>query len=205
MCRAMAHRLIGVLEDDMRTAFVAIAVGVVMAIGVTPAAAQQRVPDAGMWAVGASAGASGPADASLQRGFEGAGNIEGYMTPRVSIRGQVGATSWDVVGRNFSGTITPIFADANLVYNWEGGVVHPYVTGGVGIYHYHGSESATQDRSDTKPGVDVGGGLEYFFTRHTTITGELLYHKVGAFASPLATFNDGSFWRFGVGAKVYMK
>jgi len=187
----------------MRVALMAFALGVVMTVGVRPAAAQRRVPDTGMWAVGGSVGASAPSDASLQRGFEGAGNIEGYVTPRVSIRGQIGAASWDVIGRNFSGSITPLYADGNVVYNWEGGAIHPYVTGGVGIYHYRASESATQDRSDTKPGVNLGGGVEFFFTRHATFTTEVLYHKVGAFASPLATFNDGSFWRVGVGAKLY--
>jgi hypothetical protein len=77
------------------------------------------------------------------------------------------------------------------------------VTGGIGVYHYHASETATQDQSDTKPGLNFGGGAEVFFNRRTTLTGELTYHKVGAFDSPLTTFQDGSFWRFGVGLKTY--
>jgi hypothetical protein len=52
-------------------------------------------------------------------------------------------------------------------------------------------------------GADLGGGIEYFFTRDATITGELLYHKVGGFASPVTTFNDGSFLAFAIGAKKY--
>lgn len=188
----------------MRVALIAFVVGVVATIGARPAAAQQ-VPDTGMWAVGGSVGAAGPSDPSLQHGLEGAGNIEAYLAPRLSIRGQVGVTSWDIVGRNFSGTITPLYADANVVYNWEGGRIHPFVTGGVGVYHYHGSVTGAQDRSDTKPGVNVGGGVEVFLNRSAALTGELQYHKVGAFNSPATTFNDGSFWRFGVGAKVYMR
>jgi opacity protein-like surface antigen len=156
-----------------------------------------------MWGGGGSIGAAGPADDSLQNGLDVSGNLERYLTPRLSIRGQAGLTSWDVQQRGFTGTIMPFYADANLVYNWEGGAVHPYVTGGVGVYHYHASESATQDRSDTKPGFDFGGGVEYFFNRHTTMTGELQYHKVGEIATPLTTFQDGSFWRFGVGLKRY--
>ena len=188
----------------MRVAWIAFAVGVVMTIGVRPAAAQ-RVPDSNTWAVGGSVGASGPRDPSLQRGLDGAGNIETYLTPRVSIRGQVGASSWDITGRNFNGTIKPLYADGNVVYNWEGGIVHPYVTGGVGIYHYHGSITGAQDRSDTKAGVNVGGGVDVFLNRNAAVTGELTYHKVGAFTSPVTTFNDGSFWRFGVGAKLYVR
>ncbi len=194
----------------MRSVLISTATLVAMALVATPALAQQsprsggpRTPTAGMWGVGGSVGAAGPSDASLQNGLDLAGNFERYLTSRVSIRGQIGTTWWDVQGRGFTGTITPFFADANAVYNWEGGAIHPYITGGVGLYHYHASESGTQDRSDTKPGVNVGGGVEFFFDRRTTMTGELTYHKVGAFSSPLATFEDGSFWRFGLGLKRY--
>ena len=90
-----------------------------------------------MWAVGASIDATVPHDASLQNGLEVAGNIEAYLAPRVSIRGQFGATWWDIIGRGFTGTVKPIFFDGNLVYNWEGGVWHPYVTAGLGAYRFH--------------------------------------------------------------------
>lgn len=173
---------------------------------VVPASAQRRpaqVPAAGMWAIGGSVGAAVPADASLDRGLEVAGNIEGYLTPRVSVRGQLGTAWWDIVGRRFTGTVKPVFFDGNLVYNWEGGAWHPYVTGGVGMYRYRSTESGAPDGSDTKAGFDVGGGIEYFFTRRATLTGEALYHKVGAFSTPLAVFNDGSFWSFSIGAKAY--
>jgi opacity protein-like surface antigen len=192
----------------MRSLLIVTAIGGAIVLLASPAAAQRRVaqartPTEGMWAAGGSIGAAGPSDASLQNGFDVAGNIEKYLTSRFSIRGQLGVTSWDIQGRGFGGSITPFFADANAVYNWEGGIVHPYVTGGVGLYHYHASETATQDRSDTKPGLDFGGGAEVFFNRRTTMTGELTYHKVGAFDSPLATFQDGSFWRVAVGLKRY--
>ncbi|HUC74730.1 MAG TPA: outer membrane beta-barrel protein [Vicinamibacterales bacterium] len=179
-------------------------VGLLLLATSASVAAQSRVPDAGMWGFGGSIGANGPADASLQTSLDLTGNIERYLTPRVSIRGQVGAAWWDITGRTFTGTVTPVFFDGNLVYNWEGGAVHPYVTGGVGVYHFHASEAALGG-SDTKPGVDLGGGIEFFFHRHATMTGELTYHKIGAFNSPLTTFNDGSFWRFGIGAKVYTR
>lgn len=187
-----------------------------IAIGSSPASAQRRnapprrtvavqpVPATGMWAVGGSIGASAPADAALQNGIDFAGNIERYLTPRVSVRGQIGVSRWDIQGHSFPGRIVPFFADANAVYNWEGGAIHPFVTAGVGLYRFHASEPSLRgDDSDTKPGVNLGGGLEYFLDRHTTMGGELLYHKVGAFDSPLAAFGDGSFWRFGFGVKRY--
>lgn len=172
-------------------------------LSATPALAQRRVPDAGMLAVGGSIGASVPRDASLQNGLDVAGTIEGYLTPRVSVRGQIGAAWWDITGRNFTGTVKPLYFDGNLVYNWEGGVWHPYVTAGVGAYRFHSDINPSLEGSDTKVGVNLGGGIEYFFTRHATITGELLYHKVDSFSSPVTIFNDGSFWSFAMGAKKY--
>jgi opacity protein-like surface antigen len=188
----------------MRVDLIALAISGAVALGVNPAFAQQA-PITGRWAVGGSIGAAGPSDPSLQRGVDGAGNIETYLTPRVSIRGQVGYTSWDIVGRHFSGSIAPLYATGNLVYTFGGGILHPYVTGGVGVYHYHGSETGTPDGSDTKAGLNVGGGVEIFFSRSAAFTSELAYHRVGAFNSPVATFNDGSFWRFGAGAKFYLR
>jgi opacity protein-like surface antigen len=195
---------------QMRRMLIGTAIGVILALGAGPAAAQSRsrtvqprTPTEGMWGLGGSIGAAGPSDASLQNGLDLTGNLERYLTSRVSVRGQVGASWWDIQGHNFTGTITPFFADANVVYNWEGGAIHPYVTGGIGVYHFHASETGTQDRSDTEAGINGGGGVEFFFDRRTTLTGELLYHKVGAFSSPLATFQDGSFWRVGFGLKRY--
>jgi hypothetical protein len=166
------------------------------------APAPQRTPAEGMWAVGGSVGVAAPTDASLSNGFDLAGNVEGYLTSRVSVRGQLSGAWWDVVGRGFSGTISPFVFDGNLVYNWEGGKWHPYVTGGVGAYRYGSHIDGGTDGGDTKFGGDFGGGVEYFFTRRSTITGEGLYHAVGAFNSPAATF-DGSFWTFRAGLKHY--
>jgi len=35
------------------------------------------------------------------------------------------------------------------------------------------------------------------------MTGEFLFHKLDGFASPIATFGDGSFWSFAVCGKKY--
>jgi opacity protein-like surface antigen len=170
-----------------------------------PASAQRRarVPAAGSWAVGGSIGGSLPSDPSLDKGLDVAGILEGYLTPRVSVRGQVGASWWDITGRHFTGTVKPLRLDGNLVYNWEGGAWHPYVTGGVGMYRYASAESGAPEASDTKIGVNIGGGIEYFFTRDATVTGEALYHKVDAFNTPLTAFADGSYWTLSLGVKKY--
>ena len=97
----------------------------------------------------------------------------------------------------------PLYFDGNVVYNWERGVWHPYATGGVGAYHFNSDIDPSISGGDTKFGVNLGGGIEYFLTRHATITGEVLYHKVGEFTSPVTTFGDGSFWSFAIGGKKY--
>jgi hypothetical protein len=180
-----------------------------MITGATPASAQgrrraaARVPAANSWAIGGSFGAALPSDPSLDRGLDVAGAIEGYLTSRVSVRGQLGAAWWDITGRHFTGTVKPLYLDGNIVYNWEGGAWHPYVTGGVGMYRYHSAESGAPESTDTKAGLNLGGGIEYFFARDATLTGEALYHKVGAFNTPLTVFNDGSFWSLSIGVKKY--
>jgi hypothetical protein len=161
------------------------------------------MPDAGTWAIGGSLGASLPSDPSLDKGLDVAGSVEGYLTPRVSVRGQLGGAWWDITGRHFTGTVKPLYLDGNLVYNWEGGALHPYITAGVGMYSYRSKESGVADGSDTKAGFNAGGGIEYFFTRDATVTGEALYHKVGAFNTPLTVFTDGSFWSLSIGMKKY--
>src|SRR5260221_9259660 len=86
----------------------------------TQTAAQSRspVPNTGMLAVSGSIGVSPPTDASFQNGVELTGAVEGYLTPRVSIRGQVAGSSWDITGRGFRGSTKPFMMDGNLVYNW---------------------------------------------------------------------------------------
>ena len=177
--------------------------GCLIGIGVTPAAAQRRAPSTGMWAVGGSIGPTTPSEPSLDTGVDLVGNAEYYVTPRVSVRGQLGGARWDVIGRGFTGRVAPVYVDGNVVYNWEGGVIHPYVTGGVGVYRFGSAFGVIPETTDTHVGVNGGGGVEYFVTRRAAATAELLYHKVDAFTSPLIVFNDGSFWSFSAGAKIY--
>lgn len=190
--------------EPMHTKLIGLVVcGCLIGFGVSPAAAQRRTPATGMWAVGGSIGPTTPSDASLNNGVDLVGNAEYYVTPRVSVRGQLGGARWDVIGRGFNGRINPLYLDGNVVYNWEGGVIHPFVTGGLGMYRFGSSLGATPNTTDTHLGLNGGGGVEYFLTRRTAATAELLYHKVDAFTSPLTTFNDGSFWSISFGAKVY--
>ena len=188
----------------MRKRMLAFVLGALF-IGTMPASAQGlgSVPNTGMWAIGGSVGAGAPTDPSLGGGFNLAGNIERYLTPRISIRGLLGGAWNDINNRGFTGTISPVFLDGNVVYNWEGGVWHPYVTGGLGMYRYRSFENLAPSAADTSLGVNAGGGLEYFLNERMTATGELLYHGVGQVKTPLTTFGQGNFWTFTVGVKRY--
>jgi hypothetical protein len=202
---AEAHRVAALHLQPlrpMRPTTTALLGFLIVAVGASPAAAQRRAPAPGMVGVGASFGADIPSDPALDNGIDLAGTLEGYLTSRVSVRAQVGAAWWDIVGQRFTGTVKPIYVNGNIVYNWEGRAIHPYVTAGIGMYRFRSSEDGLEG-ADTKAGFNVGGGLEYFFTPRSTLTGEALYHKVDSFATPRATFADGSFWRIAMGLKTY--
>jgi hypothetical protein len=162
------------------------------------------MPDAGMIGIGAAISPTTATSSDfLGNGIAIAGNVEGYVTPRVSIRGQVGTAWWDIEGLSYAGTLQPLFFLGNVVYNWEAGVVHPYVTGGGGMYRYGFTEAGVSG-SDTEAGIDFGGGVEYFFLPDATLTGELLTHRVGRVPTNRATAGfKGSWWSFTLGVKKY--
>jgi hypothetical protein len=174
-----------------------------------PAAAQRPregrgpVPAPGMGAIGAQITAAMPSEDSWKNGVDVTGSVEGYLSRRVSVRGSVSGAWLDIFGRGFNGTINPVAFNGNVVYNWEGGKWHPYATGGAGLYHYRFSEGITSS-SANKFGVDVGGGAEYFFTRHDTLLGEVLVHSVpGTVTSGLTTYQKPSYWTLSGGYKKY--
>lgn len=177
-----------------------------------PAVAQQRqqarqqarrpVPDKGMAAVGVSVGAALPNEPSFTNGFDLAAQVEGYLTPRVSVRGQFSGAWWDIRDHPYTGSVDPIVLDGNLVYNFEHGVWHPYVTGGVGMYHYRYDEGGTPS-SETKAGFDLGGGAEYFLSRRDTVSGEVLAHIVPGDAHGARAIYKPDYWSIMFGYKRY--
>jgi Outer membrane protein beta-barrel domain len=174
--------------------------------GAGSAAAQdlrRRVPDTGMTGVSFSTGVTIPRDDSLQTGPTLIIKGERYVTPRVSVRGLFGGSWNDITGRGFAGTSTPITMNGNVVYNWEGGKVHPYVTGGVGWYHYRFEEAQIKDTAN-KFGLNFGGGVEWFISRRDSITGEVLYHAItdDEVRAPLTLYKP-SFWTIAGGYKKY--
>jgi opacity protein-like surface antigen len=162
-----------------------------------------RVPETGMTGVSFSTGITIPRDDSLETGPTLIVKGERYVTPRVSVRGLFGGSWNDVTGQGFTGTSRPIMLNGNVVYNWEGGKVHPYVTAGVGWYHYRFEEAQFED-SANKFGLNFGGGVEWFISRRDSLTGEAIYHAItdDEVRSPLMLYKP-SFWTIAGGYKKY--
>jgi hypothetical protein len=170
-----------------------------------PAMAQVErgpVPAPGMVGVGFNMSAAVPRDDTLQTRPQFGISADAYLSRRVSVRGLF-ATAWmDVVRHSFTGTSSPMMFNGSVVYNFEGGKLHPFLTGGAGVYHFRFRNNDLSG-SDTKFGVSFGGGAEWFVTRRDAITGEVTYHAIsGPVVSPM-TSHEPSFWTIAGGYKKY--
>jgi opacity protein-like surface antigen len=103
---------------------------------------------------------------------------EYYVTPRVSVRADFGWSnpSLDAGGLDSLRQL-PLRFDVN--YNWEGGRWHPFVGTGVGVYfmQFRANDETIGD-TETKFGLNTGGGIEYFFNRSVALKGEGRYHAI---------------------------
>ena len=89
------------------------------------------------------------------------GSFEYYTTPRVSWRGLLGVTSFNADSPGNSSVDTTLVT-ANILYNWEGGHVHPYVTGGIGAYDKNASSDLPSKFDETVVGLNGGGGIDWY-------------------------------------------
>jgi len=89
------------------------------------------------------------------------GTFEYYTTPRISWRGALGFTSFTA---DFPGdpTVDSMFLNANFVYNWERGNIHPFATAGIGVYNKNGSNGLPPEFDETVFGINGGGGIDWF-------------------------------------------
>ena len=106
------------------------------------------------------------------------GTFEYYTDPRISWRGLLGVTSIDadIPGVNASVDIT--FINANVLYNWEGGWIHPYVTGGVGLYQKNASSNLPSEFDETVFGANGGGGIDWFLGSRWALKFEGTFHTM---------------------------
>ena len=178
---------------------------ILLATAAATASAQQRVPDRGMFAIGIDFGFAIPHDDLLETGTFTSVSGEYYMTPRVSLKARFGGawfeTDDDDVG--FEEEVSPMHLTGNLVYNWERGKIHPYATAGAGWYRYRFRVNDESAGTDSKFGVSLGGGAEYFLSRSDTILGDVTFHVVSGDAVSSFFVYKSSYWSFSGGYKKY--
>lgn len=142
------------------------------------AAAQARMPHESANGVGADVGIFMPHQDGMSTGPALDGFFEHYLSARDSVRLEAGwANPHSSVDDN--STMRQIDVAGNLIHNWEGGKIHPFVGAGLGVYwlepRFHGDSSGS---TATKFGGSILGGAEYFVTKTFTVKGEARYHIV---------------------------
>lgn len=172
----------------------------VFCLTATPASAQERVPDSGMGAITLSLGGSFPFEEFLDNGWFMAVSGEAYLTPRISIKGQLGGAWHNVNVIGLDDEVAPMHITGSLIHNWERGKWHPYAGAGVGLYRYRFGEN---EEADNKFGVNLGGGIEYFFTRRDVIQGDITFHIVPGEAESRFWDYNAKYWTLSAGYKRY--
>lgn len=138
----------------------------------------QRVPHTDSAAVGGDVGVFIPRDDALKWGPALEGFYEYYFTPRTSVRIGLGwaEPKFDPFDDD---SVRYLRVPVDVVYNWEGGTVHPFVGGGLGIYFLQRKHSGSNvGESETRLGGTLFGGVELFTSDTVSFKLEGRYHVV---------------------------
>ncbi len=159
-------------------------------------AAAQRMPREGGFAVFGGLGVSNPTDEDFDADVGFSGGFDYFVTRNFSLGALGGAWKSDT---DFGDDAKEAYADFTATYNWEGGVLHPFVQGGVGAYFV----DFPFGDSDTEFGGFVGGGLDIFFTRSTAVDLAFRYHVVPDVDVGFSNEVDAKFFEAHAGVKFY--
>ena len=144
----------------------------------SPAAAQRRMPHAGAGGFGAEVGVFMPRDAAMTSGPAIGGFYEHYLTARDSLRL---AAEWQNPHTNVphDSSVRQVRVGGDLIHNWEGGAVHPFVGAGLAAYLLQPRVNGTNAGAGaTKLGGTVLGGAEFFTSNTFSVKGEARYNIV---------------------------
>lgn len=146
-----------------------------------PAQAQRREarnPHQGGSAVLGEVGLFLPTQDGMTMGPAVEGAYEYYLTARNSLRLGVGWANPKVDREHSDGTRQVRFG-GDLIHNWEGGAIHPFVGAGAGSYFLQPIDNGNSfGSSNTRFGARLLGGVEYFTSRSFAIKGEGRYDAV---------------------------
>ena len=142
------------------------------------AAAQGRVPHTESSAVGLDVGSYMSSADQLENAATFDLFYEYYFMPRTSFRvafAHADAEFNDSEVRSLKHQALRL--DVN--YNWEGGSWHPFVGAGFGAYFVQlRNNGETVGDTETKPGFNVGGGVEYFLNNNFALKGEGRWNQI---------------------------
>jgi opacity protein-like surface antigen len=142
------------------------------------AAAQPRQPADEAVALGGAAGVFFPAEDGMDAAPYLEGQFQYQFTPRIGVRFSLGWTDPDF-SREEGDSVRQFRIGGDVLYNWEQGAWHPYVGAGLGTHLLQPKDNGDSlGDGESKFGGAALGGIEYFFTRDATITGEVRYQFV---------------------------
>ena len=153
--------------------------GLVLCLGFpSVAAAQARMPHKDAGAIGGDVGIFLPKEDVLTTGLVLEGFYEYYLSARDSVRIGVGWLNPKFESES-SDSLRQIRLAVDLVHNWEGGAVHPFVGAGIGTYFLQFRDNGENSGdSETKFGGSAFGGVEFFTSNTFSVKGEARYHVV---------------------------
>jgi opacity protein-like surface antigen len=136
------------------------------------------MPHKGAAAVGGEIGAFLPKDDRLTTGLVVEGTYEYYLDARNSVRFGVGWQNPKFQTED-TDSLRQVLIAVDLVHNWEGGAVHPFVGAGIGPYFLQFIDNGNNSGdSQTKLGGTIFGGVEFFTAKTVSVKGEARYHIV---------------------------
>lgn len=162
------------------------------------ALAQRRMPHREANAIGGEVGLFIPRAAGMSTGPSIDGTFEHYINARDSVRFNVGWMQPQDSG-NSDKKMREVRVAGDLVHNWEGGAVHPFVGAGLGVYFLQPRLNGANDGgSATKFGGTLLGGAEFFTSKTVALKAEARYHIV----TDSGTYNPSGL-SLSVGLKSY--
>lgn len=189
-----------------KTRLIKLGVGVIIMLTVVVVSGRQMVSaeDHSKFSSGVNLGAARFSDGDMGTGFSGRAFLEyAPYIPEIAVRLSAGYLRFEdevTLGQGaFSSTEDVIFEDiyvtGGLVYRFTRGNTVPFLTANAGIYHYRkedvsaavgpvidGVQVSPFDTVDSKDGndfgVNVGGGVEFFLSKNTSLSVELLGHVI---------------------------
>ena len=207
---------------------VAALTAVLLSGSVLPSAAQPPIRDyGGPVAVAGAFGGAIPTAEHLDNGTYAGAMFFVSFGSHVGVNVEAGGDDVAIDRPGFRSDLMPRFANLNLVVRWRSGPFKPFkpfITGGVGAYRYtiDVSQGALTDSSlratllalglspstsgsirvrHDEPGINLGGGFEYFVARRSALLMDVRAHATRDFVE-IAPFG-GVFVNLAVGFRQY--